>query len=71
MTWCGHVRRSDVLEPVLCMFSSLRWMLHWMAKGRVVWDQGIMGVLMTPRGLLLTISLASLSRSSVRASADI
>lgn len=41
-----------------------------MLRGRVVWLQAIMGVLMTPRGLLLTVSLASLSMSRVTASAD-
>lgn len=52
------------------MFSSLMWMLQRMSRGRVVWHQGIMGVLMTARGLPLTVSLASLSRSMVTASAD-
>jgi len=57
-------------SPVVCMFSSLIWILQLALGGRVVWHQGIMGVLMTPRGLLLTVSLASLKRSKVMESAD-
>lgn len=41
-----------------------------MLRGRVVCLQAIMGVLMTPRGLLLTVSLASFSMSRVTGSAD-
>ncbi|XP_007577867.1 mitochondrial tRNA-specific 2-thiouridylase 1 isoform X2 [Poecilia formosa] len=44
------------------------WTLQLTLSGSVVWHHGIMGVLMTPRGLLLTVSLASLSRSRVTAS---
>lgn len=61
---------SGFHTPVLCMFSSLMWMLQLMLRGRVVWHQGIMGVLMTPNGLLLTVSMASLNRLKVTAFAD-